>query len=249
MKTTYSRFIGVALVVCLFAVGMATLLNYYKFKSTVEKVVRDRVLIIANTIDNSVESSLSLGMGFSELSMLPPLMERERAADRLVTGIEVFDPSGKVLYSTAAGRAGVRAPEAWLAAAARAKEEWWVEDEQSHVAGIVVRNNFNLTVGYLAMRYDRAYVDRSVREVGRNLAAIGAIAFLLVAAAVSGALVLVLRRFERDMQAIESRVAGQASDAPIPEAFAAAVGELQQAIGTAESDLAQARAQLAAAKG
>lgn len=246
MKTTYTRFIGVAIVVCLFAVGMATLLNYYKYKSTVEKVVRDRVLITANTIDNSVESSLSLGMGFAELTMLPSLMERERAADRLVIAIEVFDPSGKVLYGTATDRVGKRVPDSWLAAASRAKEEWWVEEDKEFAAGIVVRNNFNLTVGYLAIRYDRAYVDRTISEVGRNLAAIGAIAFLLVAAAVSGALILILRRFERDMRAIETHVSGQGAPA-IPAAFTSAVGELKQAISAAESDLARVRTRLASA--
>jgi hypothetical protein len=246
MKTTYTRFIGVAIVVCLFAVGMATLLNYYKFKSTIEKVVRDRVLITANTIDASVESSLGLGMGFSELSMLPSLMERERAADRLVTAIEVFDPAGKILYSTTADRVGGSVPGHWLAAASRAKDEWTADAPREYVAGIVVRNNFNLAVGYIAMSYDREYVARSVREVGRNLAAIGAIAFLLVAATVSGALILILRRFGRDMHAIEAHVTGQGAP-EIPGAFAPAVGELKRAISSAESELARVRTRLAEA--
>jgi len=246
MKTTYTRFIGVAIVVCLFAVGMATLLNYYKFKSTVEKVARDRILITASTIDNSVESSLGLGMGFAELTTLPSLMERERASDPLVTAIDVFDPSGKIVYSTVAERVGSRVPDAWLATASRAKEEWWVTEPRELVAGVVERNNFNLTVGYLAIRYDRAYVDRSITEVGRNLLAIGAIAFVLVALAVSGALVLILRRFERDMRAIETHVSGQGAP-EIPPAFAVAVGELKQAIANAESDLARVNTKLASA--
>ena len=246
MKTTYTRFIGVAIVVCLFAVGMATLLNYYKYKSTVEKVVRDRVLITANTIDNSVESSLSLGMGFSELTMLPSLIERERVSDRLVSGIDVFDPTGKVLYSTAQDRIGKSVPEAWLSTAGRAKEEWWVEEDRDHVAGIVVRNNFNLTVGYLAIRYDRAYVDRTVHAVGRNLAAIGAIAFVVVASLVSLALILILRRFSRDMEAIESHITGQGAP-EVPPAFAPAVEELKRAIGSAESELARVRTSLGSA--
>lgn len=246
MKTTYTRFIGVAIVVCLFAVGMATLLNYYKFKSTVEKVVRDRVLITASTIDNSVESSLGLGMGFAELTTLPSLMERERAADPLVTAIDVFDATGKILYSTVLERVGTSVPNAWILAASRAKEEWWVTEPREFVAGVVERNNFNLTVGYLAIRYDRAYVDRSISEVGRNLLVIGVIAFLLVAAAVSAALIFILRRFERDMQAIESHVAGQGAP-EIPPAFATAVGELKQAIGNAQSDLARVSTKLASA--
>ena len=248
MKTTYTRFIGVAIVVCLFAVGMATLLNYYKYKSTVEKVVRDRILITANTIDNSVESSLSLGMGFSELTMLPSLMDRETKSDRLVSAIDVFDPAGKILYSTVAERVGKSVPAAWLANAGRAKEEWWVEEAREHVAGIVVRNNFNLVVGFLAIRYDRAYIDRTVQAVGRNLAAIGIIAFLAVATLVSLALIVILRRFGRDMEAIETRITGQGAP-EVPAAFAPAVEELKRAISSAESELARVRTSLGAAGG
>ena len=79
MKETYTRFLGVAIVVCLFAVAMATLLNYYKYKSTVEGIVRDRVLLIANGIDSSVQSSLALGIGFGELTMLPPLLANAKS--------------------------------------------------------------------------------------------------------------------------------------------------------------------------
>jgi len=61
------RFIMVALVVGVFAIGMAAFLNYFKYKSTFAGVVRERVLVVGRGIENSVQTSLSLGMQFSEL--------------------------------------------------------------------------------------------------------------------------------------------------------------------------------------
>jgi hypothetical protein len=243
MKKTYTRFLGVAIVVCLFAVAMATLLNYYKYKSTVEGIVRDRVLLIANGIDSSVQSSLALGIGFGELTMLPPLLERERAADRLVSGIEVFDPEGKILYATSASAINTKVPAAWVAAAVQAKGDWAIDDPTEFVAGITLRNNFNLTVGYLAMRYARAEVDRNVHQMGREISLIGLTAFAAVSLLVCGALIVVLNRFERDMHAVERAIAGQENNGKhqMPDAFAGAVEELQSAIREADADLARLR--------
>lgn len=250
MKTTRSRFIAVALMVCLFAIGMATFLNYFKYKSTVGQTVNTRLLEIGRGIENSVHSSLALGMGFTELGMLPSLIVREKAADPLISAIEVFDTSGRVLYSTDRSRVGETVSAEWLAAATRTKGRgWMVEEPREFVTGLTLKNNFNLTVGMLAMRYARDYVDRNVAAVGLELVAISALAFVIGALLASVALLVVLRRFERDMGALEARVANLDSEAPMQvKAFGPLVEELRAAINAAENSLAQARAKLPAAE-
>ena len=83
MGTIRFRFILVALVVSFFAIGMAAFLNYFKYKSTIGNIVKSRVLVIGQGIENSVQASLQLGMQFAELSQLPQLLARERLSDRL----------------------------------------------------------------------------------------------------------------------------------------------------------------------
>jgi len=245
MKSTRTRFIGVAVLVCLFATGMATFLNYFKYKSTFGQIVQSRLLVIGYGIENSVQSSLGLGMSFTELGMLPSLMEREKAADRLITGIDVFSTSGSVLYSTEPSRVGQPVPEHWLAAATRTKgREWHSAAERELVAGISLKNNFDLTVGYLALRYTREHVERGVARMGVRLLAIGGITFLCASLLAALILVAILRRYERDMQAIGERIAGRGDAAAVPTAFAPAVEELREAIGGAESSLARVRAGL-----
>lgn len=248
MKTTRSRFLAVALVVCLFAIGMATFLNYFKYKSTLRHTVNTRVLEIGRGIETSVHSSLALGMDFTELGTLTSLIEREKAADPLISAISIFDPSGRVLYSTDRSRVGVTVPAEWLAAATHTQgRSWMVEETREFVTGLTLKNNFNLTVGVLAMRYARDYVDRNVGAIGIELLAITAAAFVIGALLASVGLLVVLRRFERDMGALEARVADLDSEGPVQvEAFGPLVKELRAAIKAAENGLAQARAKLPA---
>src|SRR6478735_4269541 len=100
MGTIRFRFICVALVVSFFAVGMAAFLNYFKYKSTIAGIANTRALLVGRGIESSVLASLQVGMQFAELPQLVSLMQREKASDGLVRGIDVFDTSGVILYST-----------------------------------------------------------------------------------------------------------------------------------------------------
>lgn len=246
MKSTRSRFIGVAILVCLFATGMATFLNYYKYKSTFAQIVKSRMLVIGYGIENSVRTSLGLGMAFAELGALPGLIEREKAADRLITGIDVFDARGKTLYSTEPARVGKPAPAEWVEAAIGIGEkgkEWQATDPGEFVAGISLKNNFDLTVGYLALRYTRDHVDSSVAKMGWHLLLIGVLTFVGASGLAALILITILRRYERDMQAIDDRISGRDA-ATLPPAFAPSVEELRAAISGAEASLAGVRSRL-----
>jgi len=246
MQSTRSRFIGVALLVCLFATGMATFLNYYKYKSTLGQLVQTRLLVIGYGIENSVQSSLGLGLAFDDLTTLPSLMAREKQSDRLISGIDVFETGGKVLYSTDPARVGKPVAPSWLGATSNAKgRDWSTAEPTELVAGIALKNNFDLTVGYLAMRYTRDYVDQNVGAMAKHLLLIGAVAFAFSLSIAALILSYLLRRYERDMRAIEERIAGSGDGAAVPEAFAPAVEELRDAIAEADAGLARVRASIA----
>lgn len=243
MKNARSRFIGVAVIVCLFASGMATFLDYYKYRSVLGQMVATRLLVVGYGIENSIQDALKLGLGFSELSTLPGLLERQAASDPLLVGIDVFDTAGRILYSTQAARAGGSAPASWLANATLAKgREWSAGAAGESVAGIALKNNFDLTLGYLAMRYQGEYVARKTAAMGRTLLARGLLVLACALAALALALGALLRRYERDMQAIDDCLEGKGNLAAVPQAFAPAVAELRATIADAEATLASARA-------
>jgi hypothetical protein len=244
MRTTYLRFIGVAIAVCLFAVGMGTYLNYNKLRTTIEQLARDQALITAASIEQGIETSLALGMDFAELPTLPGIMAHALASDRQITAIEIFDPRGRILYSTQASRLGASVPQSWLGIASRGKDHWSIWDAAKPVAGITLRNRFKLPAGYLALHYDRGHAMTSVREAGRRLALAGAVAFIIASLLVSLVLAAILRRFDADMLAVGSSV-GMAGAVAVPEAFVSAMDELNAAIASAEADLGGVRAAIA----
>lgn len=250
MDSTQRRMVGVAVAVCAFAVGMAGLLNYFKYRSTASRLIEQRLVFSGKNIENSIQSSLSLGLQFGDLATLPAMLERERATDDLIVGIDIFDTEGKPLYSTDRLRAQRPTPSAWLAAAKRAgkEDEWAVRAQDESAVGIGLQNNFGLTIGYLAMRYSDDRVRQAAQVVARDLAINSLAIFVVSAVLASVALVAVMRRLGRDMVDIESalRSGDPARVALIQQRgpFRNALRRFGESVRVAEAELAETRAQL-----
>ncbi len=252
MGTIRFRFICVALVVSFFAIGMAAFLNYFKYKSTIAGIAKTRVLLVGRGIENSVLASLQVGMQFAELSQLTQLVQREKTSDRLVKGIDVFDTDGKILYSTDLARVGDKVPPPWISTANRSKSnEWSVEGAEEHMAGISVRNAFNLPVGHVGLRYSRDEVDRAAAGAGREILIAALVSFIGIALIAPLALIVVIRRFERDLHALETATSRLESPgtpaAPSGSAFDEALGQLRGSLADANKSIDGVRAQLDAA--
>jgi hypothetical protein len=249
MGTIRVRFITVALVVSFFAVGMAAFLNYFKYKSTISGIVKSRVLVIGRNIENSVQASLSVGMQFMELGTMNALLSREKASDRLIRGIDVFDHTGQIIYSTDRARVGEKAPSSWIDAPSRSKStEWSIEGSDEYVAGISLKNNFDLTVGYLALRYSAEEVDRAAKVAGREILLASVVSFVGIALVAPLALIVVIRRFERDLRTLEAAASHLEDRAEIPaptgSAFDTAIGNLRTSLRDANVALDDLRAKL-----
>ena len=204
MDSTQRRMVGVAVAVCAFAVGMAGLLNYFKYRSTAGRIIEQRLTFTGKSIESSILSSLSLGLQFADLATLPAMMERERATDDLILGIDVFDADGRPLYSTDRLRGNRAAPAAWVAAARKAgNHNWVVHDDEESAVGIAIQNNFGLTIGHLALRYSDERVRAAAQAVARDLAVNSAVLFGVSASLASLALVAVMRRQAHDMLRVE----------------------------------------------
>src|SRR3954464_11965285 len=249
MGTIRFRFIMVALVVSFFAVGMAAFLNYFKYKSTINNIVKSRVLVVGRGIENTVQASLQLGMQFNELAQLPQMMAREKSSDRLVRGIDVFDSAGQIIYSTDRVRVSQKVLPAWTTAAQRSKTtEWTSDDSDELVAGISIKNAFDLTVGYLALRYSREEVERAASTAGREILLAALASFIGIAIVAPLALFVVIRRFERDLRTLEAAATHLEDRGPQPttagSAFDTAIGHLRASLKDANKSLDELRTKL-----
>lgn len=205
MDSTKTRMVVVAVVVCGFAVGMAGLLNYFKYRSTANRIVTERLVVTGKAVESSIQSALELGLQFADIATLPGTLDRERATDELIEGIDVFDTDGKMLYSTDRMRSNRPIPATWLAAAKKSggAANWFVDTEQDAAAGISVKNNFGLTIGYLALRYSHDRVNDQAAAVGRQLALMTLVMFVLSASLSAFALLAVMRRLTGDVAMVE----------------------------------------------
>jgi hypothetical protein len=250
MDTTKRRMVLIAAMVCFFAVGMAGLLNFFKYRSTADGIVTERLLVIGHTIENSIQQSLSLGLQFSGLDALPAMMERERANDDLILSVEVFDTEGHPLYATGRAAGAREMPASWLASARRAgTADWFVKDGAESATGVSIENNFGLTVGYLAVRYDSDRIRQTEAAVAWQLAWVAIGVFAVAATLASLALIAVMNRLSRHVRAIEAALPATGS-APLPDEvrkgpFGPALGRLFANVQSAESQINTVRSQLA----
>ena len=219
MRSTRARFIVVALLVCFFAITMATSLNYFKYRSTVTEVVKTRVLYVADGIEDNVSASLALGLPFAEMPTMQALIERERTTDTLIAGIELFDPAGQVIYATDKAKIGKQVAIDWLTDAAQQRRDrgrpasWTTKQNEEQIVAVVLRINFDLAVGYLSVRYPQQYVEDASKNMGWELIKIAAVVFLACAILCIVLLTLIIRRFERDMDSLAETL--QEAGAPI----------------------------------
>jgi hypothetical protein len=249
MAKTKPQLIVVAVLVCLFAVGMAGLLNFFKYRSNAERIIKERLVVTGTSIENSIQSSLALGLQFSDLGTLPGTLERERATDNLILSIEVFDTDGKPLYSTDRLRASRAVSDAWLAAARQAAgADWFVKDGTESAAGIAIQNSFGLVIGYLALRYSEQQVADSTKAVARQLALSAFGVFVVAAALASLALVAVMGRLARDFDTVEAALRARDSTRPsaalLKGPFGRALRRFFDTVRSAESELVRLRGEL-----
>lgn len=247
MNTTRPQMILVAIVVCMFAVGMAGFLNFFKYRSNAERILQERLVVTGKSIENSIQSSLALGLQFADLGTLPGTMERERATDDLILSIEIFDDQGKTLYSTDRLRATRNVPQSWLTAARQAKgSDWVVKNGTESAAGISIDNSFGLVLGYMALRYSEVMVNQTTNAVARELALTTFGIFALAATLASLALMAVMHRLVRDFAAVEATLRS-----PEPSAMSETVrrGPFGRALRRFFDRVRQAEAEIASLRG
>ncbi len=245
--------IVVAVLVCLFASGMAGLLNFFKYRSNVERLIQERLVVTGQGIEASIRSSLALGMQFSDLGTLQEKMERELRNDELTRTIDVFDTEGHSLYSTDRLRAARGIPEAWLREAKNSDDGVWsVKDGHNSAVGVDIKNSFGLVIGYVALRYIEADVSKSVYVVAKQIALSSLLTFILTAILSSLALLGVMSRISRDVSAVEKWLDAQQTEggarpttADIRGPFGTPLNRFLSTVRKAEANINLLRNQLA----
>jgi len=239
----------VAVLVCLFALGMAGLLNFFKYRSNAERIIKERLVVTGKAIENSIQSSLALGMQFADLGMLPDTLKRQGATDDLILGIEVFDLDGNPLYNTDLLRGMRNVPADWLHAAHRAGgKDWFVQRGTESAAGISIETSYGLAVGYLALRYSDEKAKSSTNAVALELAlttfGVFIAAALVASLALSAMMGSMARKFDAVEAALRSGDLARSGEALRKGPFGAALRRFFESVRGAEAEIALLRGEL-----
>lgn len=204
MQNARAQMTFLAVLVCLFAVGMSGLLNYFKYRSTADRLIKDRLVVTGIGVENSIRSSLALGLQFSDIGTLPETIDRERSTDDLIRTIEVFDTDGQVLYSTDKLRAMRGVPQVWIDEARDAdRDQWMVKAGLNSAVGVPIKNSFGQVIGHVALRFDETQLNESAMKVARELMGITAAIFVVSALLAWWVVQAVMSRMTRDLEAVE----------------------------------------------
>ena len=170
-----------------FALGMANLLNFFKFEHTVRSLQYDRIQIVARDVDDAIQSNLAYSASLEGSGTLSQLISQTLLADPLILSADIFGQNGKVLYTSDAGRISQQLPPTWQEVANRShRADWLVQDAGAFVAGRTVTNSFGVQVATVAVRYQRHDYDNVTAHVLGGMTRLGLITYgtILVVGAV-----------------------------------------------------------------
>ncbi|MEQ1515676.1 MAG: hypothetical protein ABL931_04200 [Usitatibacteraceae bacterium] len=207
-----------------FAVFMTGLLLYFKYQSVFTGLQRDRVMMVANEIDDIAEKNLSLGQDFWEIATLQDVIERRREADKIFLGIEVVGRDGKIAYSTDLARVGSSLPPAWLSefALVRPNNRLSPSPDEAILAS-AIRNSFNQVAGYAVIRYGRQLEHEAMAQFTRRLTVTCGGVFLVFTLLLWGVLACIRNRTENILKRAAHTISGDAHRDPAMAGEVAAI--------------------------
>ncbi len=159
-------------------------LNRSLIDKTYDQLAETRFLFVSQSLKTALELNIGLGFPLAELRVSQDLIEREKADDDQILAIEVLDETGRSLFSTDRGTVGEEAPNRWFTALqTTGGQRWTVIERDAIVIGVPIVNDFERTIGYVALQYAKTYFDQRLDEFSDSLNLWGLGIFVVLALA------------------------------------------------------------------
>lgn len=175
----------IALLLPLLAAVVASgVLTYVAFNRLNAGLVQSRLSFILANLRTSVESSLGLGLQLGQVPGAQDMIERARAGSKQIRAIDIFDRSGRSLFSTDRGVIGGSVPAAWLRSAHSVStgSVWHVASHGDVVFGLNIDNNLGQIVGSAAVTVPATAWQRRSALMARFIELLGVVAVAIVLA-------------------------------------------------------------------
>lgn len=153
--------------------GLLLTMNYFKYGNILTNVTTSRLAVINKNLGFSLSRATNLGLALDELQFADTLLKRAKETDPAIREIQVFDNTGKILFSTAESKAEITVDKSifGLLAPLRKKDttEWAAHTDDQFVAGITLYNSFDRSIGGVVLQYDRSSYHALVGRILEKL--------------------------------------------------------------------------------
>jgi hypothetical protein len=244
--------VAVFLVSLTFVLGLVTLLDYFKFQSTINDLAERRIGIIIDRVHHSLETAIDLGLNLRDLGVARTILGNTQAEDPRIKNITIFSlDDGRILFSSDASTVGAAVDQSWLGVqAAAADRVWRIKQSDRILVGQRLDSALADAVGGLVLDYSLADVIARTAAMRDHLVS-AALLILLVfsVVAVIGAFV-VTREFRGTLggltRAIGATAVPLSDSGPVPASLLSSVDHFRRTTSEAHSQLDRLEKALAA---
>jgi hypothetical protein len=144
------------MLVLLVVMGLLFMMSYFKFQTTLTTLIQNRLTVVGITISDSIHSAVDLGLALREVRTADTLIDRAKLSDPGIESIEIYDPSGRILYSTQEGKANGTVPDEFLQVQKGADgRTWGLDTGNVFVSGVALVNSFGQPIGGVVLTYSK----------------------------------------------------------------------------------------------
>lgn len=161
----------------LLVVGVMVFLNYTKFQKIFTSFYTSRIDYTIRDVKATIEFSLRLGLPISDLKNTQDLMERVTEGDDQILSVRMFDPGGKVIFSTDKETEAQQVPSGWQHEAEGADDIWYLYERDAMIVGIPLINAIDQKAGSLVLIYSRSLYDGILKSMLWDMIKIGIVIF------------------------------------------------------------------------
>lgn len=203
------------MLVLLVVMGLLFMMSYFKFQTTLTTLIQNRLTVVGITISESIHSAVDLGLALREVRTADTLIDRAKLSDPGIESIEIYDPSGRILYSTQEGKANGTVPDDFLQVQKDADGRTWGLDMGNvFVSGVSLVNSFGQPIGGVVLTYSKEGFDAQVATLTFSLARDTLLILAGFALLAFIGIKLGFRDLTRDMDNIRASLQRHRSDEP-----------------------------------
>ncbi|SFG31039.1 MFS transporter [Neptunomonas qingdaonensis] len=206
MKTS-SKALVCSVLLMMVVMSLIVIMSLFQFHTTLTQLIQSKLTVVSENIVDSVEGAIDLGLSLPELNNANALIVRGKKSDPQINVIDIFVPSGEILFSTAPQHIGKIIIPDVLAAQRRSTERTWgIDNETEFVSGMTLTDSIGQAIAGVVLTYSKTGFSNKVSDFTESLLLSAFIATTLFVGFVYFGIRLCFRDLDQYMERVNDRM-------------------------------------------